>query len=264
MNTDRLFVIVRIPKSGSNSLRGMVSAALPGTPVHSMPNPSKPDAGVSMLENLRVARGRIRRRWRNYRVLTNDQAWEKIARTAKSGDIVQGHIGFGDPQLPGFELDYITVIRDPVQRLMSEYFYSQRGFEKRSIFRKLYNYGRLRAASKLGFSDYIAYLHERRHLYANRATRFITGARACEDPGAFLMENYFHFGTLEHIDQYVSTLSEKLGSRVPPTHRNKSENRRDISLSRQDLSRLEDLYSEDMKLHQAATRLVESGLTGRG
>ncbi len=236
---------------------------MPSATVHSMPNPSKPDAGVSWLENLRVSRGRIRRRWRNYRAVTNQKAWAKIAQAAKDGDIVQGHFGFGDPILPGFELEHITIIRDPVQRLMSEYFYSKRGFEKRSVLRKLYNYGRLRAASELNFSDYIAFLHDRRDLYANRATRFITGAAACDDPGAFLMDNYFHFGTLEQVDHFVRTLAEKLGGALSMPHRNKSENRHDISLTARDNSRLEDLYSEDMKLHQAATRLVESGFTGR-
>lgn len=263
MSDDRLFVIVRIPKSGSNSLRRMMKAAMPAATIHSMPNPSKPDAGVSWLENLRVTRGRIRRRWRNYRVMTNEKAWAKIAEEAKDGDIVQGHFSYGDPIVPGFELDYITIIRDPVQRLMSEYFYSKRGFEKRSIFRKLYNFGRLRAASELGFSDYIGYLHDRRDLYANRATRFITGAAACDDPSAFLIENYFHFGTLEQVEDYVRTLSEKLGGTVSMPHYNKSENRHEIALSAKDNSRLEDLYSEDIKLHQAATRLVDSGVTGR-
>jgi len=263
MSTNRLFVIIRIPKSGSNTLRRIIGAALPEAAIHSMPNPSKPDGGVSFVEKLRVARGRIRRRWRNYNVLTNDQAWSRIAGTASNGDIVQGHIGYGDPQLPGFELDYITIVRDPVQRLMSEYFYSRRGFEKRGFIRKFYNRGRLRAAASLDFSDYVAFIHERQDLYANRATRFITGAHTCEDPAAFLMENYFHFGTLEQIDVYVSTLSEKLSSTVPMAHYNLSENREEIPLTAKDKSRLEDLYSEDMKLHRAATALVKSGKTGR-
>jgi hypothetical protein len=197
-------------------------------------------------------------------VLSNEQAWERIAQAAKDGDIVQGHIGYGDPQLPGFDLNYVTIIRDPVQRLISEYYYSRRGYQKRSMLRKLYNRGRLRAAGELNFSDYITYLHERKELYANRATRFITGERSCEHPGDFLAENYFHFGTLEHIDLYVSTLSEKLGSTVPMAHYNRSEDREEISLSALDESRLEELYSEDMKLHRAATALVEAGVTGRG
>jgi hypothetical protein len=263
MSKKRLFVIIRIPKSGSNTLRRIIGAALPQAKIHSMPNPSKPDGGVSLVEKMRVARGRIRRRWRNYNVLTDDQAWTKIAGIAKDGDIVQGHIGYGDPQLPGFDLDYVTIVRDPVQRLMSEYFYSRRGFEKRSFIRKLYNHGRLRAAASLNFSDYIAFLHDRQDLYANRATRFITGTRTCDDPAAFLMENYFHFGTLEQIDVYVSTLSEKLSSAVPMAHFNRSENREEIPLSAKDKSRLEDLYSEDMKLHRAAMELVKAGHTGR-
>ncbi len=263
MSTDRLFVIIRIPKSGSNTLRTIIGDALKDATTHSMPNPSKPDGGVSFLETLRVERGRIRRLWKRHNVLTEDQGWARIAQKARHGDIVRGHIGYGDPRIPGFEFDYITIIRDPVQRLMSEYYYSRRGFQKRSFLRKFYNRGRLRAAATYDFSDYIAYVHDRRDLYANRATRFITGSATCDDPGAFLVQNYFHFGTLEQIDSYVSSLSEKLGHPVGLVHYNKSHERKDIALSAADISRLEDLYSEDMKLHQAASALVAAGTTGR-
>lgn len=260
---NRVYVVIRVPKSGSHSLSRMMRTALPNARFHSLPNPSKPDAGVSLIEKMRVVRARARRRWRNYGVLTDDKAWAEIAKDVRSGDVIVGHIGIADVHLSGFELDPITLIRDPVQRLFSEYFYSKRGYGKRSLFRKIYNRGRLRAAGTLDFSDYLMFLHERGDLYANRATRFITGSPTCADPGGYLMENYFHFGTLEHIDTFAETLSEKLRSPVPMQQLNRSENREEIVLSRQDKSRLDDLCGEDIRLHGAATALVEAGKSGR-
>ena len=66
-----------------------------------------------------------------YGVWTEAGFWKGVNREAADGDIVAGHLCYGEPRLPDFDLRYVTLLRDPRERMLSSYNYDRVGFERR-------------------------------------------------------------------------------------------------------------------------------------
>jgi hypothetical protein len=255
----RIFALVRVPKSGSTTLVSMVRSALPGASIYYMPKLMRSDEGPSRLEKLREMRGRSRRFWKLFRVLSEDMAWRRLAVQARDGDIVSGHFSYGALALPGFRAEYITLLRDPFDRLLSEYNYARVGFQKRWRHQHLYHRGKLAAAARLSFGDYLIFLEDNRELFENIATRYVTGGRVCKDPVGFLDENYYHWGVLERLEQFAAGLSAKLGVEVRPHHERITPRQADIALTGEDRARFERLFSEDIRMYQRLQDRLDEG-----
>jgi hypothetical protein len=186
-----------------------------------------------------------------YRALTLAQAWRYIDAHASDGDLISGHIRYGDPALPSFRLDYITLLRDPVAHALSTYNYSRLGYQKRNALRRAYVRGHLKAAGTYSFSGYLSYLNERTRGDANLMWTFAIGDRAISDPLAFLQANYFHFGVLEHFDLFTAVLGRKFGVQVLPRKLNATRWKEADSLAAADKPLFERLFSKDIALYQA-------------
>jgi len=251
-----LYILVRIPKCGSQTLREMVGQGAAGSSLFRLPQLDiEPDVNRGVVKRLRQQR-RMLKGVSAYGTLTEQGMWKKISEQAKSGDIVSGHIAFGRAALPGWKLRYITLMRDPVARVVSEYFYTREGYLKRPAWRKFYLKGKSETAAKGSFTDYLEYLCEHQNLYANTATAFVTGSRTHPDPFAFLQENYFHYGVLEDLEAFAQQLSEKMNAKVSDEiWVNKTKTKKNYSLTDRDHELLTILIGRDIELYE---KVVES------
>jgi hypothetical protein len=253
----RVLVLVRVPKSGSTTLVHMVTAALPDARIYRLPHMLRSDEGPSRLEKLRRTRSRMRRFFKLFGTVREKTALQRLAAQLRDGDIVSGHFAYGTLDLPDFQTDCVTLLRHPLDRLISEYNYTRVGFEQRWRVQRLYHRGRL-AAARLSFADYLAFLEDNRTLFENLATRYVTGARTCADP-AFLQQNYFHFGALERLDRFAEGLSAKLGVEVQPRHERITSQRADIAMTARDQARFERLFAEDLNMYDQVLSLIDRG-----
>ena len=153
-----VYVLIRIPKAGSTSLLDMVRDGLPHARHFGMPDSPHPSDFRPIGERLRATRARIRTLVRGYRTLSFAQAWKYVEAHASNGDLISGHIRYGDPVLPSFRPRYITLFRHPLARVLSNYNYSRLGFQKRNALRRAYVGGRIKAAGTYSFSGYLSYI----------------------------------------------------------------------------------------------------------
>ncbi len=249
----KLYFIVRIPKSGSQSMRYMVKAALHDRHYFRLPHlATEPDTGITLYDRFRLRRKLIKGFLKDYGVFTESAVWKKISRTAKDSDIISGHLHYGRPQLPGWELQCITLLRNPVDRLISEYNYWRQNFQSRTFIQKRYVRGLLLVAGTCSLSDYIRYVHEHRKTLGNPATAFVVGHHTGCDPFDFLQQNYFHFGVLDEMDFFAQELSQKLNRPVATAWTNKTRKTAENKLSPADMALLEELLDSDIPLYQKA------------
>lgn len=247
-----LYALVRIRKSGSQSLVEMIRAALSQCKIYSMPPiPPPADMGVDLFEDFRRVRRTKKRLRKLFQTLSYAKAWEIINATAREGDIVSGHFMHGAPQLPDWDLRYITMVRDPLNRLYSEYRYCRQSYLQRPAWRRWYLAGRLKVGGKGSFGDYIRYLHSQGDRFANPLVGYITGGIDVADPYEFLKANYYHYGTMERMDLFAEGLSKKLGTPVTTTWKNKTEKVPAAEAESFDRGLLDALIAKDIQLYQS-------------
>ena len=247
-----LYALVRIRKSGSQSLVEMVASALPNSHIYHMPPiPPSADMGVDAFEDFRRIRRTKKRLRKLFQTISYANAWTILNATAREHDIVSGHFMHGTPALPDWNLCYITMVREPVSRLYSEYRYCRQSYLQRPAWRRWYLAGRLKVAGRGSFGDYIKYLHEQGNRFANPLVGYITGDTQVSDPYEFLKSNYYHYGTIERMDLFAQRLSEKIGSPVSPAWKNKSEIVPAIAGEDYDEYLMDELISKDIRLYQA-------------
>jgi hypothetical protein len=250
-----LYVLVRIRKSGSQSLVEMMSSALPASRLYAMPPvPPTSDLGIGWSEDFRQMRSTKKRLWKLFRTLDYSTAWNQLNSKATEGDIVTGHFHHGVPQLPNWNLRYITMVRDPVRRLFSEYLYYRESFLDRNLWRRFYLAERIKVAGTGSFNDYVGYLYKHRDRFANPAVGYITGGKVVSDPYDFLCKNYFHFGTLEKIGTFAEQLSMKLGSPSAPAWKNKTPGATGKTPEEHDTGKIQSLLGKDIELYEAIDR----------
>ena len=261
MSEDRLFVLIRVPKSGSTTLDKMVVGAFPENRFFPAPETHRTaHADVTPYERFR----HWRRRWRfihkHTGALTEQGMWRVFAERAKHNDTITGHIRYGEPQLPGFRLDYITLLRDPRDRALSSYNYDRQGYLKRPAWRRAYSGGQLKASGK-SFLDYLHYLADQGRSSTLPAVEFVMGdawqgGTAGEDPFAFLKERYFHWGVLDRLDVFADQLSQKIGRPVAPDWKNRTGRRERTELSAEEKRMLEQVFAADLELYEKAREAV--------
>lgn len=253
----QLYFLIRVPKSGSQSMWDMVRSALPENRCFRLPmlapDPSK---GITLYDRFRLRRRSLKGFWKVDHSLTEAQMWKRIDEKSNDGDIIAGHINYGTPQLPQTELKCITLLRHPIDRLVSEYNYHRQGYQARPAFHQSYMAGLLKMAGTRSFSDYVAYLHDHLDVFQNMITSYIVGPHRERDPFEFMKENYFHFGVLEEMDFFADQLSKKLKRPIKSTWINQTRNLEKHELSSTDESRLHDLLGKDMKLYGQALDFV--------
>lgn len=246
----RLYILVRIPKSGSRSLVEMVKSGLRGSNLFHLPSLST-KTGPDMLHNFRVRRNRLQGYMR-FGAISEKGMWRKIAGKAVTGDIVAAHMEYGAPQLPECDLRYVTLLRDPVSMLISGYHYNRQNYLNLPAYRKLYRRGLHSVVGTSTLSEYIRFLYENIEERKNPATRFVTGDRSHNDPFIFLKDNYFHFGVLDQIDLFASQFADKIGTTINVAWENKTNSEDFYRLTDTDRQCISEIFEKDIELYHKA------------
>lgn len=248
---DCICVSVRVPKSGSASLSEMLRAAFVFHRIFYLPNTLDPDAAFSAFQRHRGRRSRRRNLFRHYRSISMDHAYHVIAREAADGDLIDGgHLDFPSvsAHIPR-RLKMITLLREPVARVLSEYNYSRQGYFKKPWFNR-FDAGVLhKAAARWSFAGYLDFLGEHGELWGNLASTYV-GWDGAEDLAAFFARNVFHAGVLEEPQRFAAGLSQKLGVPLTFPHHNRTTMTTTRDVGAAELARIERLYARDFALYR--------------
>lgn len=249
-NKPYIYTVIRIPKSGSQSLRASIEGALPDSNYYRIPRlHGSAEENFTTWEKFKVFRSQRRRFIRDYNAITEAGMWSHIDNNAKSGDVVSGHFSYGRPALVNFEKRYITIIRNPVTRVVSDYNYSGFRHNQTKPFYHLIKTGKQKQAASHSFSDYLSFLLEHKEIYGNPATKYIVG-KINNDPYDQLKTNFFHYGTLENFEKFSLTLCEKLRAPVKTTWTNKTPPKKALEIKKSDQKLIELLFDMDLSLYE--------------
>lgn len=249
-----VYAIIRIPKSGSSSLEISIKEALAPVNLFKVPMLNNPDANVSLVEKARTYKKKTGRLWKNFHVLNEAAMWNKIQDNLHDGDIISGHMEYGRPFLHDVNIKYITIMRNPLDRFISEYKWIRHGYEKRWPTQKLYHFGRPAASAK-SMDYYLDFLLDHEQAYNNPATRYICGHPFHHDPFEHLSKKYWLFGALENPTEFAANFQLKTGMQFTLSHVNHSPTPSPIQLTTAQSDKFEQLHDKDIGLY---LRLSES------
>lgn len=246
------YVLVRVPKSGSTSLQRIAASALPDARVFETPETARTiSTGVTPYEQFRSRR----RRWRHFMkacgAWTEAGFWKGVNAEANDGDIVAGHLCYGEPQLPDFDLRYITLLRDPRERMLSSYNYDRVGFTRRPAWRRALATGQLQASGG-SFEDYLRYISEPERRAIQPAAIYVLGDEDPADDLEFLKTRYFHFGVLDQLDRFAAGLGQKLGRQALAAWENRTPRRKHAALSPAETRLIETVFARDVEMYERA------------
>ena len=249
MSENSLFLCVRVPKSGSESLGRGLTDAFAGKRIFYVPNTLDPDSRVSRLQRLRFLRARFQNLSRHYGTASMRAVWGRIDRESQAGDLLMG--GHVDYRTASAEihrpLRIITLLREPVARALSEYDYMRRGYARKSRLNRFDASVLHKRAGRLEFDSYVDFLFAHRAIYGDIASQYLAWNGA-DDLADYFARHVFHCGVLERSEDYARRLAEKLGRPFALPRENRTVGERPGITARQ-RSLLEQIYARDISLY---------------
>lgn len=246
-----LLLCVRIPKSGSVSLDAAVRKALWGRRSFYLPNTVDLDGRVSSFQRLRFQRGQMRNLLSHYRSPRLARAFEHIEQHARPGDVLSGgHIDF-QTVCGGVTRDIriLTIIRNPYDRIRSEYFYARQNFLRKSWIRKIDSSLLPQIAASRDFDGYVDFLWDHHQVYGNIAARYL-GIAPRTDIKGFFERHVFHAGVLEQASHFARCLQEKMGARIEFPHLNARGSAGHVALNAAAKRKIELIYAQDFDIYE--------------
>ena len=211
-------------------------------------------AGMSLYEaleawatperSLRYARGG-REDWERHRRLT-DEDIEQLR-------LIAGHIGFSafedDSRFDDWNV--ITVVRDPVRRILSLYSYA--------IGSKSHPWHELVAGGDL--EDYLDFL-AKDGFNTDSQCQMICGSKRSDRAFDVLESRFFAAASIENLDPMLEILSKRLGTELSIGRVNESPSRIDpADAPSATLARIRQMNEQDSVLYE---RIRDAGVVGRG
>ncbi|HEY3779256.1 MAG TPA: hypothetical protein VGL35_14485 [Rhizomicrobium sp.] len=254
---DALFLCVRVPKSGSESLRSGLARTFAERRIFYLPDTLDLDGQVSRLQRLRFHRSRFQNLFRHYRSFDIRNAFRRIEREGMAGDLVMGgHIDFRTATANiARSLRIIALLRHPLTRARSEYDYLRRGYLRKPRLNRFDASVLHKAAGRYAFDSYLDYLFAHRAIYGDVACRYL-GWSGREDLAQYFAANVFHCGVLERSREFETDLSEKLGRPFSLPHENRVDVERP-ALTRSQRAKLEAIYPHDFQLYEQVSTCGE-------
>ena len=162
--------------------------------------------------------------------------------------LIHGHIRLGSEPDTGREPLYVSLVRDPVDRIASQYWYlrSSMGWRipqdpsKRLVLGRSLD-GYIEALHKLG----ARHSWNQQCQYLAREQSFEAAREACES-------RFFCAMTFDQIAEFTNYICQAANRElVPVKHANQSSKRpRDTGISETAMAMMEDMYGEDMKIYR--------------
>ena len=247
-----LYAIIRVPKSGSQSLRTWAVQAFPDAKQFRIPNTLHLDGAFGVLQRLRHTR----------HVLRHSISWygspktlagicEMIDRTAPPGSILTGghfdfptlHANFKQP------VKIVSLLRDPVRRALAEYNYLRDGYSRKFSLWQLSAGALASTAGRYSFAGFVDFLMENRKVYGNIACRYL----GVENPAAIrqhFADHVYHVGCVEDPQRFAAAFKKKTGRDVPLGHENRTKKITIDTVPQAERAKLEQLYEHDYSLYE--------------
>jgi hypothetical protein len=247
---DSVLACIRVPKSGSESLRELLSVAFDDHRQFYLPNIVDADGKISTLQRMRFRRAQARNLLQRYGTFNLQRAFDVINAEAETGDLIEGgHFDFATVKARVHHpVKMIAIFRDPVQRSISEYNYSRGAYFARSPLRRGTAAMMSKIAGKHDFDGFLDFLLEHRAAYGDVASRY-AGWNGTEGLDGFFARNVFHAGILEQRDRFAEALSEKLGKKLAFPHENQTAGKSATTATAAQRAKIEKIYARDCTLY---------------
>ncbi|MEO1191189.1 MAG: sulfotransferase domain-containing protein [Pseudomonadota bacterium] len=151
--------------------------------------------------------------------------------------VFQGHFRYGSHRLFSQRCLYVGVVRDPIDRLVSNYYYNRaRG-----------NPGPREKALSLGLRDYVEdFLSGKKPAFGSGQMHYLTGERVLKNAKSVVEDDYILAGTTEQLNDLQRSLL-RLYQRedLQPTRRNVTDSQQQASA--EDRAYLQETYRDFFK-----------------
>ena len=244
-------LVVRIPKSASTTLAALALQALPDARRFLVPNTLDLDGELSAWQRLRHWRHAAGHNARGHGTLRQSQAFTRISKTIEPGDlIIGGHADFDTCRRAlGPALKFVTVVRNPTTRVISEYTYARAGHKRKRWLSRFDASLVAKAAARYDFESYLDFLRDRSDVYADIASRYI-GLKPGVEIAAHLAANAFHIGTVDNMTLFAREFGRKTGVAVGTQHLNPTVRKVDHLPTPRERTLIEQLYARDFELYE--------------
>jgi hypothetical protein len=242
---------IRVPKSGSESLQRLLALAFVGRRIFYLPATLDRDGEISALQRLRFHRSRIKNLLAHYRWPAIGRAFATIDKQARAGDLISGgHLDFPSVKAAlAHPLKMITILRDPVARVVSEYNYSRGIYQSRHPLRRGTVATLPAVAGRYDFDGYLDFIAEHQAIYGDPACRY-TGWNGTEDLAVFCARDVFHIGVLEQRQHFADGLAQKMGKTLSFPHENRTERETMLDITPSRRGKIERIFARDFTFYE--------------
>lgn len=248
-------MVVRIPKSASTTLSALARQAFPTARQFFVPNTLDLDGELSAWQRLRHWRHALRHNASQYEVLQQSLAFARISQSIKPGDLVGGgHADFDTCRRAlGPTLKFLTVVRNPTTRVISEYAYARAGHKRKPWLSRFDASLTAKAAARYDLEGYVRFLYDRADVYGNLACRYI-GLKPGTDMATHIATHAFQIGTVDNMALFARELCRKTGTAASTPHLNATIRKVDHLPTPRERSFIEQLYARDFELYEHCLR----------